>query len=190
MSSPTRDSASSSSARTPRPSSRSEANRDLEILQKLYDNGVLLGDQGPDGWGIKYATEFHMTNDSKLFPPRPQWEAKGYQSDEYGHWLKGNWRPIEHFGFDPDKSHREPQHGHWSILDRPEGLVLSVDGTEGMMMDEVRDVALPLYQGAMIHQFDFAYAVRIRRMTSSRLTGLSTSTTCVIHFASWPGDTS
>ena len=58
------------------------SNRDLEILQKLYDNGVLLGDQGPDGWGIKYASGFHMTNDSKLFPPRPQWEANGYQSDE------------------------------------------------------------------------------------------------------------
>ena len=36
-----------------------------------------------------------MTNDSKLFPPRPKWEAKGYRPDEYSRWLKGNWRPIE-----------------------------------------------------------------------------------------------
>ena len=68
--------------------------RDLEILEKIYANSVLLGDDGPGGWGIKYATEFHMTNDSKLFPPRPQWEADGYRPDEYSRWLKGDWRPI------------------------------------------------------------------------------------------------
>lgn len=68
--------------------------RDLEILEKIYANSVLLGDDGPDGWGVKYATEFHMTNDSKLFPPRPAWEAKGYRPDEYSRWLLGRWRPI------------------------------------------------------------------------------------------------
>ena len=36
-----------------------------------------------------------MTNDSRLFPPRPQWEAKGYRPDEYSRWLLGDWRPIE-----------------------------------------------------------------------------------------------
>ena len=79
--------------------------RDLEILEKIYANSVLLGDDGPDGWGITYATEFHMTNDSRLFPPRPEWEAKGYRPDEYSRWLKGNWRPIEELwrelGVDP-----------------------------------------------------------------------------------------
>ena len=81
--------------------------RDLEILEKIYANGVLLGDDGPDGWGIKYATEFHMTNDSHLFPPRPEWEAKGYRPDEYSRWLLGNWRPMEELwemlGVDPTK---------------------------------------------------------------------------------------
>ncbi len=83
--------------------------RDLEVLEKIYANSVLLGDDGPDGWGIKYAREFDMTNDSKLFPPRPQWEAEGYRPDEYGRWV----------------------------------------GPEG-------DVALPLYEGRMIGQFDFS----------------------------------
>ena len=82
--------------------------RDLEILEKIYTNSVLLGDDGPDGWGIRYATEFHMTGDSKLFPPRPQWEAKGYQPDEYSRWLKGDWRPIEELwaemGINPEKA--------------------------------------------------------------------------------------
>ncbi|MDE0263332.1 MAG: hypothetical protein OXJ37_13085, partial [Bryobacterales bacterium] len=53
-----------------------QSQRDLEILEKIYDNSVLLGDDGPNGWGLKYACEFHMTGDSKLFPPRPKWEEK------------------------------------------------------------------------------------------------------------------
>ncbi len=61
--------------------------KDLEVLTKLYANGVLLGDEGPDGWGIKYATEFHMTNDSKLFIPRDKAEAEGFRPDIYGRWV-------------------------------------------------------------------------------------------------------
>ena len=79
--------------------------RDLEILEKIYTGSVLLGDDGPDGWGIRYATEFHMTNDSHLFPPRTQWEDKGFRPDEYSRWLLGDWRPImelwETLGIDP-----------------------------------------------------------------------------------------
>lgn len=82
-----------------------QSKRDLEILEKIYSNSVLLGDQSPDGWGIKYSTEFHMTNDSKLFPPRPWWEERGYRPDEYSRWLKGAWRPIgelwAELGIDP-----------------------------------------------------------------------------------------
>ena len=82
-----------------------QSQRDLEILEKIYTGAVLLGDDGPDGWGIRYATEFHMTNDSRLFPARPQWEAKGYRPDEYSRWLLGDWRPIEELwealGVDP-----------------------------------------------------------------------------------------
>jgi len=84
-----------------------QSGRDLEILEKIYANAVLLGDDGPDRWGIRYAAEFHMTNDSRLFPPRPQWEAKGYRPDEYSRWLLGDWRPIEELweelGVDPTR---------------------------------------------------------------------------------------
>ncbi|MCC6316620.1 MAG: hypothetical protein IT361_02925 [Gemmatimonadaceae bacterium] len=83
--------------------------RDLAVLEKMYRNSVLLGDEGPDGWGIRYTREFDMTNDSKLFPPRQEWERKGYRPNEYGMWI----------------------------------------GPDG-------DVALPLYEGRMIGQFDFS----------------------------------
>ncbi len=73
-----------------------QSQRDLEILEKIYANSVLLGDDGPDGWHVRIAQgDFNMTSDSKLFPPRPQWEAEGYRPDEYSRWLLGDWRPIE-----------------------------------------------------------------------------------------------
>lgn len=124
--------------------------RDFEILQKLYANGVLLGDEGPDGWGIEYAREFDMTNDSKLFPPRPWWEERGYIPDEYGHWLKGAWRSVEDCGYVEGRSKLDPQWKHWSILDRPKGLVVSRDGKLAVHVDEIEDVALPLFQGVML----------------------------------------
>ena len=102
------------------------SNRDLEILEKIYSNSVLLGDQSEDGWQIQYAQgDFNMTSDSHLFPPRTWWEEKGYKPDEYGRWL-----PPE--GEKPELVYRGREIG-------PPG-----------------DVALPLYEGRMIGQFDFS----------------------------------
>ena len=119
--------------------------QDLDILEKIYSNSVLLGDDSPQGWDIKYATEFHMTSDSKLFPPRPKWEGQGYIADEYGHWLKGNWQALE-----------ENQESWQEILNRPEGVILSGDRTQFIYINDVEDITLPLYEGRMIGQFDFS----------------------------------
>ncbi|MGA2152358.1 MAG: hypothetical protein ABSG48_09430, partial [Geobacteraceae bacterium] len=115
--------------------------QDILVLQKIYANGILLGDRSERGWGIKYSREFDMTNDSKLFPDRPKWEAKGYYPDEYGHWLKGHWQEY---------------HSSAHILERPYSLIVSRDGRLAINMDEIEDVALPLYEGRMIGQFDFS----------------------------------
>ena len=187
-----------------------QSQRDLEILEKIYSNSVLLGDDGPDGWGIQYSQgDFNMTSDSKLFPPRPKWEEKDYRPDEYSRWLKGDWRPIEELwaelGVDPDRpepaeieledwlfdttaspERREAEaqfvHGHllkpgdvartdWTVrcaqppydrlpvprVDIPPGIILSRDGTEWICEGAgIEDVALPLYEGRMIGQFDFS----------------------------------
>ena len=109
--------------------------QDRITLEKLYANGVLLGDKSERGWGITYATEFHMTNDSDLFAPRSDWEAKGYQADEYGHWLQGEWFPYE---------------GPKDILERERDLVLSADGTKAIRVGDLDGVALSFYQGVMI----------------------------------------
>ena len=68
--------------------------KDLEILEKVYGQCVLLGED-KSGWSIKYGSEFHMTQDSKLFSKKQTWVNGGYVPDEYSRWLKGKWRPIE-----------------------------------------------------------------------------------------------
>lgn len=85
--------------------------QDLDILSTLYADAVLLGEDGAGDWGISYACEFHMTSDSKLFPPLPDWVARGYTPAGYGRW----------------------------------------SGPKG-------DLALPLYQGIMVGQYDFSKA--------------------------------
>ena len=85
-----------------------QSQRDLEILEKIYAGAVLLGDDAPDSWRLRYAQgDFNMTSDSHRFPPRPQWEEKGYRPDEYSRWLCGDWRPIEELweemGVDPSR---------------------------------------------------------------------------------------
>ena len=115
------------------------SDKDLQVLQKIYANGVLLGDKSERGWGVTYAREFDMTNDSRLFPSRENWEAKGYRPDEYGHWLLSAWQDYS-----------GPRH----ILDRKPSLILSRDGTQATNIGAIEDVALPLYEGRMINQFD------------------------------------
>lgn len=118
------------------------SDRDLAVLTKLYANGVLLGDPSEGGWGITYRQgDLNMTSDSKLFPGREKWERKGYAPDEYGYWLNGPWQPYE---------------GPKSILEREDGLVLSRDGTQALVVDEIEDVALPVMEGNIIGRNDFS----------------------------------
>ena len=60
--------------------------RDLAIFRTIYDHSIRIGDNAP-GWEITYAREFDMDNDSRLFPPLEQWEAKGYKPDVFGRWV-------------------------------------------------------------------------------------------------------
>ena len=163
-----------------------QSRRDLEILEKIYANSVLLGDDGPDGWGITYAREFDMTNDSKLFPPRPKWEAEGYRPDEYSRWLKGNWRPIEELwrelGVDPshvvlidgDCERRitapDVQRTEWRLRcaqppydrlpiprpDIPAGIILSREADAWVKESRIEDTALPVYGAKNFDLFDFS----------------------------------
>ncbi len=140
--------------------------RHLEIIEKIYGNSVLLGDDGPEGWGIKYSIEFMMNTDAHLFPPRPKWEADGYRPDEYSRWLKGDWRPIAELWVElgvkpvPEGERRcaQPPYDTLPIprAEIPAGILLSRDADGWVREQRVEDVALPLYEGRMIGQFDFS----------------------------------
>jgi hypothetical protein len=144
-----------------------QSKRDLEVLEKLYANSVLFGDTGPNGWNVKYAQgDFNMTSDSKLFPPRPKWEDRGYRPDEYSRWLKGDWRPISELWKEleieplPDGERRcaQPPYDRLPIprVDIPYGIFLSREADAWLKEQSIEDIALPLYEGRMIGQFDFS----------------------------------
>ena len=144
-----------------------QSERDLQILEKIYSNSVLLGDDGPDGWGITYAQgDFNMTSHSKLFPPLPKWEEQGYRPDEYSRWLLGDWRPIgelwTELGVEPlregESRCAQPPYDQipFPRADLPEGVILSRQADEWIREDRIEDVALPLYQGVMLWQLDSA----------------------------------
>ncbi len=173
-----------------------QSQRDLEVLTKVYSNSILLGDESPDGWGIRYAREFDMTNDSRLFPPRPKWEEWGYQADEYNRWIKGDWQAVELLYAElrvkplPTGQRRcaQPPYDTLPIprVDFPAGIIFSREATHFIRETDIpiveftdaagkpltiKDgrgssarerkitgpaIALPLYEGRMIGQFDFS----------------------------------
>ncbi|XXY45579.1 hypothetical protein WME91_36810 [Sorangium sp. So ce269] len=60
--------------------------RDLVVIEKLYSKGTLLGSDEPESWRIRYATELHMANDSKLFFSRTQLDRSGIVADSIAVW--------------------------------------------------------------------------------------------------------
>jgi len=54
---------------------------DAELTRKIYERVPVLINEatGENPWGIRFATMFHMSNDSHLFRTRAQLEAAGYR---------------------------------------------------------------------------------------------------------------
>jgi hypothetical protein len=63
--------------------------RDLEIFKKIASRSIRVGSV-TDGWDIKYSCEFHMTSDSKHFPPVEKWAAEGFRPDVFCRWRDTN----------------------------------------------------------------------------------------------------
>ncbi len=123
--------------------------RDLDCLHKIYSAAVRLGDDATDGWEIRYASEFHMTNDSHLFFRLSRLESDGYRPDEYSRWILGDWKPVESLGHG-----RSPV--RWDATARakvPEGIVLSRCRDLCVSEEDIQDIAVPVYQGIMIQAF-------------------------------------
>jgi hypothetical protein len=112
-----------------------EHQRDLQILEKVYAGSTRLD----DGFAqIEFEREFDMTNDSKMFLPVEAIECQGFVADEYGHWLAGRWRAGS------------------TNCSQSLDTIVSADRSRQIAIEDVRHVALPLYEGRMVGQFDFS----------------------------------
>lgn len=120
---------------------------DLELIERLartcsplgvlhHKNGLARGE---NDISISFRREFDMTNDSKFFIERSAAQEEGFALDSFGHWLKGAWRPIENF----DAHHA----GECAI---------AADGKSALAIDDIQRVLLPVYEGRMIGQYDWA----------------------------------
>ncbi len=106
--------------------------RELEILEKIYQHGVLLGQQSSGQWAVKYATEFHMTNNSDLFHPASNWNvhyAREFDMTQDSRIFTPRQNSLE-AGYSKDEFEI------WRCSGKP--------------------ALLPLYEGKLIDQFDFA----------------------------------
>jgi hypothetical protein len=60
--------------------------RDADLFGTVYRNSLRLGDPETD-WKITSTREFHMTDDSRLFPPLEDWERRGFNPNCFGEWV-------------------------------------------------------------------------------------------------------
>ena len=133
---------------------------DIAWLNKAYAGGNCLLDCKDElGWAPTYTREFDLTNESRFFPNRERWEREGYKPDCYGRWIKGDWI-SNNLGTNAIAGLDE------SIQITPERVAsaetkikVSRSGTGRKVETSIVHpaVAVPLYQGVMLWQFDFRY---------------------------------
>ena len=114
--------------------------REMEIAAKIYDNHPLLGEEVPGAWNVRFTTEFHMTNDSRLFRDRGWLLAHGCREVE----LTSPTPPT--FGAPlslSDVGEGEGGRGGEGEVRRPT-----------MWIGPGGERYLPLYEGKSIHQYN------------------------------------
>lgn len=121
--------------------------QDLQLVETLSRSATALGaiggakglnEKSNDG-AIVFRREFDMTNDSGLFIETSAALNDGFKKDLFGHLIKGAWRPIAKFN-----SRHSGEYVH------------SADGQFGLAIDDIAKVLLPVYEGRMIGQYDWA----------------------------------
>ena len=69
--------------------------RDAEITRRIYERHTVLVHHSKEGerrvWPVRYATMFHMTNDSHLFRTATQLESAGFYPVQGNRWKRGDY---------------------------------------------------------------------------------------------------
>ena len=117
-----------------------ESRKAVELIEKIYSSSQPFGDSVFGGMKVEYKREFDMTLDSRLFVGRDELEGRGYVQDDYGNWLAGNWSA--------NRSSSQRQ------ISETDATVVSKNGERVIVLDDVTDVFVPLYEGRMVGQFD------------------------------------
>ena len=105
--------------------------RDAEITRRIYERHPVLVDRSGDRvrrtWPVRYATMFHMTNDSRLFRTAAQLDADGFYPVEGNRWKRGEdlylplyqGRMIHHFDHRANSVRFNPESTHNPYLSKP-----------------------------------------------------------------------
>lgn len=124
-------------------------------LHQLHADGQMQMDRGrykavqkplySGVYSLRFARDFDLTIDKKLFISSTAARAAGFKADCYGRFLQGRWIDI-------GSAHERKT----SALAGERELILSQDRSSYIEIDRVEDCLLPLLEGRMLSQFEIA----------------------------------
>ena len=121
--------------------------RDAEITRRIYERHPVLVDRSQGevrkAWPIRYATMFHMTNDSHLFRTAAQLDAEGFYPVQGNCWKRGEevYLPLYEGKMVQAFDHRAA-----SVVVNPENLNRPAQPREASLSDHVNPNWLPAPQ--------------------------------------------
>jgi hypothetical protein len=136
----------------------------FDLFKAIAENGIPLHQLHADGqmqmdrgrykaaqkplysgvYSLRFARDFDLTIDKKLFISSTAARAAGFKADCYGRFLQGRWIDI---GFARERKTS-------AVADAE--IILSQDRSSYIEIDQVEDCLLPLLEGRMLSQFEIA----------------------------------
>lgn len=133
-------------------------------LHQLHADGQMQMDRGrykaaqkplySGVYSLRFARDFDLTIDKKLFISSNAARAAGFKADCYGRFLQGKWIDIG--------SSHERRSDVLTAAELERELILSQDRSSYIEVDRVEDCLLPLLEGRMLSQFEIASKAYVR----------------------------
>ncbi|CAN5482457.1 hypothetical protein BH11CYA1_BH11CYA1_40820 [soil metagenome] len=123
------------------------ANSESNLVTNLATNAAI---GSASKFSLRFARNYDMSIDKKLFVQSSEAKANGFKSDCYGRLLLGRWRKRS--------TEQSKQFGELSNS----SLIISQDQTSYIERDRVEECLLPLIEGRMLGQFEITSKAYIR----------------------------